>query len=160
MSHAIANFICPSLKSIRLRLCKRYGWEPITPKKFESTWNVSWVSLKTFWKWYYKETKRKRKISEKKRISQERFFPEKILFSKKKFSFHNFFSKYSWRRKIKHENGSIGCVRTIRIVQKSRKSIRSGQKVKKRIFSGKNLFWKNSLFFWKFSLSRDFSLFL
>ena len=118
---------------------------------------ISWVSLKTFWKRFYKETKRKRKISEKKRISQERFFPEKILFSKKKISFHKFFSKYSWRRVIKHENGSIGCVRTIRIVQKSRKSIRSGQKVKKRIFSGKKSLLKKFSFSLRFfSFSRDF----
>ena len=121
----------------------------------------SWVSLKSFWKRIYKETKRKRKISEKREFLQERFFPEKILFSKRKFSFHLFFSKYCWRRMIKHENESIGCVRTMRIIQKSRKSIRSGQKVKKRIFSGKkSLVKKFSIFLRFFSFSRDFSLFL
>ena len=66
---------------------------------------------------------------------------------------------YSWRRVIKHENGSIGCVRTIRILQKSRKSIGSGLKLKKIIFSGKNLFWKNSLFSWNFSCSLEIFLF-
>ena len=112
------------------------------------------------------EKKRKfskyRKKSQKKRIfSGEIFFPEKSLFSKRKFSFHTFLSKYSWKRVIKHENGSIGCVRTIRIHQKSRKSIRSGQKLKKRIFSGKKSLLKKFSFFLKFfSFSRDFSLFL
>ena len=107
--------------------------------------NNSWVSFKTFWKRIYKETKRKRKISEKRQFFQERFFqrkfsfpwenslfpyfsliihwkhlereftkrqrereksqkrrevfeerffPEKILFSKRKVSFHIFFSKH------------------------------------------------------------------
>ena len=50
------------------------------------------------------------------------------------------------------------CIIT-RKVHKVKKSIRSGQKVKKRIFSGKNLFWKNSLFFWDFSLSLEIFLF-
>ena len=102
--------------------------------------------------------KEKEKNLSKREFFQEKFFPEKSLFSKRKFSFHTFFSKYSWRRVIKHENGSIGCVRTIRIVQKSRKSIRSGQKVKKRIFSGKKSLLKKFSFFLKvFSFSRFFS---
>ena len=53
-----------------------------------------------------------RKISEKENFFRRDFFPEKILFSKRKFSFHIFLSEYLWRRVIKHENGSIGCVRT------------------------------------------------
>ena len=123
--------------------------------------HLSWVSLKTFWERLYKETKGKRKISEKREFVQERFFPEKILFSKRKFSFHIFFSNYFLRRVIKHENRSIGCVRTIKVVQKSRKIIRSGQKVKKRIFSGKKSLLKKLSFFLRFfSFSRDFSLFL
>ena len=120
----------------------------VEQRERESKWGMSryrWVSLKTFWKRIYKETKRKRKISEKTEF-------EKIPFSKRKFSFHLFFSKYCWKRMIKHENECIGFVRTMRIIQKSRKSIRSGQKVKKRKFSQKNIFWK-ILFF-----SRDFSL--
>ena len=87
----------------------------------------SWVSLKTFCKRIYKETKRKKKSQKIENFFRRDFFPEKILFSKRKFSFQIFFSDFSWRRVIKHENGSIGCVRNIRIVQKSRKSIRSGQ---------------------------------
>ena len=137
-----------------------FGWKKKINCSIELIF-ISWVSLKTFWKIIYKETKRKRKISEEENFFQEKFFPEKSLFSKRKFSFHIFFSKYSWRRVIKHENGSIGCVRTIRIVQKSRKSIRSGQKVKKRIFSRKKSLLKKFSFFLRFfSFSRDFSLFL
>ena len=64
-----------------------------------------------------------RKISKKENFFRRDFFPEKILFFKRKFSFHIFFSEYSWRRVIKHENGSIGCVRTNRIVQKVEKAL-------------------------------------
>ena len=129
---------------------------------FENEWLFkSWVSLKTFCKRIYKETKRKRKISEKREFFQEIFFPEKILFSKRKFSFHLFLSKYCWRRMIKHDNESIGCVRTMKIIQKSIKSIRSVQKVKKRIFSWKKSLLKKFSFFLRFfSFSGYFSLFL
>ena len=106
-----------------------------------------------------KFSKEREKSQKKENFFKRKSFPAKSLSSKRKFSLHIFFSKYSWRRVIKHENGSIECVRTIGIVQKSRKCITSGQKLQKIIFSGKNLFWKNSLFFWNFSLSLEIFLF-
>ena len=93
----------------RLHRCLQCGMDPNrvvldeTKRKKLKGMIYSWVSLKTFWKRIYKETKRKRKISEKK----ENFFRRD--FFQRKFSFHLFFSKYCWRRIIKHENGSIGC---------------------------------------------------
>ena len=115
--------------------------------------------IKTFLKRIYKETEKKRKISEKREFSLEKnlfwknsLFLEKILFLK-------FFSKFSWRKVNKHENGSIGSVRTVERVWRSIWSITSGQKVKrefsvrKRIFQKRFFFRENSLFLRNFSLS-------
>ena len=73
-----------------------------------------------------------RKISDKKkRIFFRRDFVQR------KFSFHKIFSKSSWKKLNKRENGSIGSVRTFRRVGGCRRSIRSGQKNERRIFANK-----------------------
>ena len=88
-----------------------------------------------------RKTSREIEKSQKKReFFEERFFQRKFSFPREKSLFTCFSLNILEKNYQKNENGSIGCVRAIRIVQKSRKSIRSGQKVKKRIFSGKNIF--------------------
>ena len=121
-----------------------------------------WISLKTFWKRICKETEKKRKISEKREFSLEKSLFWKNSLFLEKILFHKFFFKFSWRKVNKHENGSIGSVRTVGRLWRSRKSNRSGQKVKREFSLGKRIFQKrvssreNSLFsyrFFSFSLS-------
>ena len=100
---------------------------------------------KHFEREFTKRQREREKSQKKENFLRRDFFRKNSLFQEKSL-FSHIFLKISWRRVIKHENGSIGCVRAIRIVKKSRKSIRSGQKVKKRIFSGKKSLLKNSLF--------------
>ena len=120
---------------------------------------ISWVSLKIFWKRTYKETKRKRKISEKRQFFQERFFQRKFSFPWEN-SLFPYFSLIIVGEELSNTKMEASDVLELwEWLKKVEKALEVDKKWKREFSLKKNLFWRISLFFWDFSLSLEIFLF-